>query len=277
MKYIIWSLVIIILVTLIATTAGKFLFAKMMRSEVQKELFKNAGNYQSQIVTETDLQGLPSPVQKWLTNAGVIGKQKAQTSRVIQKGILRTDPSKPWSPFEAEQYFNFEEPGFIWFAKINVSPIIHIAGRDKYYDGHGNMQIKLMSTFTLGDAKGKEIDQGSMVRYLAELIWSPAAVLNDYIKWEAVDDRSARATMSYKGVTASGTFEFDEDGYPTGFSAPRFRDIGGKYSLEQWEISLSEYSTFDGIVVPRKASVTWKLSEGDFTWYQLELVELSFN
>ena len=49
------------------------------------------------------------------------------------------------------------------------------------------------------DAKGKEIDQGALLRYLGEIVWVPSAALSDYITWEEMDSTTARATMSYEG------------------------------------------------------------------------------
>jgi hypothetical protein len=40
----------------------------------------------------------------------------------------------------------------------------------------------------------------------------PVAALSDYVTWEAIDDRSARATMRYGGVTASPVSTFDDAG-----------------------------------------------------------------
>ena len=100
---------------------------------------------------------------------------------------------------QAEQYFTTENPGFIWKARIKVAPFIHIAGRDKYENEKGNMLIKLLSLFTVANSEGKEIDQGTMLRYLAEMAWFPTAVINDYITWEELDDHNAKATIDLWG------------------------------------------------------------------------------
>ena len=54
------------------------------------------------------------------------------------------------------------------------------------------MLIKAASLVTVADAKGKEIDQGEMVRYLSEMTWFPSTFLEDNVSFEAVDARSAR-------------------------------------------------------------------------------------
>lgn len=66
------------------------------------------------------------------------------------------------------------------------------------------MLIRLFSIFPVAAASGKEMDQGALLRYLAEMQWFPSAALNRYIQWEEIDSFSAKATMSDQGVTASG-------------------------------------------------------------------------
>ncbi len=270
------GILLFLLVAFIAVSfLGNYLFNQKAEKEINALFAKRVDN--KAIVKQEELDRLPAPVQKWLENSQVVGQERASTIRLKQSGIMRTEPEKSWMPFKAEQYFVTEEPGFIWNAKINAAPMFHIAGRDKYDDGHGNMLIKILSLITIGDATGKEMDQGTMVRYLAEMMWYPTTALNDYIKWEEIDERSARANMSYRGVTASATFEFDENGDVSSFSSQRYGEFGGQYSLETWSGSVGEIKLMDGIRIPTKGEVTWELEAGDFTWLEWEITEIEYN
>jgi hypothetical protein len=100
----------------------------------------------------------------------------------------------------AVQYFATGKPGFIWNARVDMMPLLTLAGRDKYADGKGNMLIKVLGIMPIVDATGPETDQGAMHRYLGEMIWFPSAALEPYITWEPIDAVSAKATMSYGGV-----------------------------------------------------------------------------
>src|SRR5690606_21654789 len=102
------------------------------------------------------------------------------------------------------------------------APFLHKMGRDKYYEGKGNMLIKILSLITVADAAGEEIDQGTLVRYLAETVWFPTAALSNYIEWKQTVQDSAEATMSYKETTASGVFTFNEKGDVVDFTAQRY-------------------------------------------------------
>ncbi len=158
-----------------------------------------------------------------------------------------------------------------------MAPLVYLSGRDKYTDGHGNMLIKLYSLLPIVASTGKELDQGTLLRYMAEMHWFPSAALNDYLTWEAIDANSARATMSYKGVTASGVFTFSEQGDLLNFIAKRYREDKGKYVLEDWGGVAKEFKEFHGVRIGSRVDVIWHYQTGDFNWYQCEITDLEYN
>lgn len=251
----------------------------MFNQKVKKEVteFFSGVEDNGEIIKESDLEGLPPSVQKWLAYSRVIGKEKITSARSKQTAVMRMKQKNPWMPLEAEQYFMVDKPGYIWLAKVKAAPLLHIAARDKYHEGRGNVHIKFLSLVTVADSKGKEVDQGSLVRYLAETVWIPTAALSRYITWEAIDDQSARAIVSYGGVTASGVFTFNEKGEVVRFVAERYGDFDGRYALETWVITMHDYKELDGMMVPTRGEVTWQLDTGDFNWYQFEVTEMEYN
>ncbi|HHV72799.1 MAG TPA: hypothetical protein GXX38_09365 [Clostridia bacterium] len=267
---------IIFIIFLIATFAANQIFKQKVRKEV-RDLFDVQEGREREIVTEKDLDKLPSCVKRWLTNIQVIGKEKIRTVRLKQKGLIRTKEGQPWMPFEAEQYVAVDRPGFIWYVKVKAAPLIYLSGRDIFYQARGNMLIKLLSIITVADGKGKEIDQGSLVRYLAEISWYPTAVLSDYIKWEEIDDNSAKATITVEDVTASGIFYFDQNGNFFKFRGERYKEEQGSYSLGIFAGYMTDYQEFKGIILPSLAEARWELPEGDFSYFQGRIGEIEYN
>lgn len=270
---------ILVIITFLVFTVlfiANILFDQKVKKEV-REFFNINMDNKDEIIQKTDLEGLPRSVQKWLEYSQVIGKEKIRTVRSKQKAVMRMKEGQPWMPVEAEQYFTIDQPGFIWKARIKAAPLLHIVGKDKYYEGKGNMLIKVLSFITVADAKGKEIDQGTLLRYLAETVWFPTAVLSSYITWEEIDFNSAKATMSYGGVTASGVFTFNEKGEAINFEAERYMELNGRYSLETWSVLMKHYKEFNGIRIPTKGEVIWKLKSGDFSWYRFEVTDIEYN
>jgi hypothetical protein len=251
-------------------------FSDMVRKE--RTSFLQVGNNRVP-VTEDLIKPLPPLVQSWLRRSGVVGKPMNRTAYLKQKGEMRTAPDKGWKPFTAEQYFTLSQPAFLWTAKMQLSPFLSVVARDKYYGGKGNMLVKAASLITIADSRGATIDQGSLLRYLAEITWFPSAALSPYIKWEAVDDTSVKATITYGGISASGVLGIDAHGDVTGFTAMRYYERKEGPTLESWCIRIDKdgYRQLNGLRIPAKSTVTWKLKEGDFTWMRVEVTELEGN
>ena len=251
-------------------------FNRVVKKEVADLLSRPA--IANTIVTNAMTDSLPPIVQKWLANSGVIGKDKIQFVRLKQKGELRTKPGGKWLPFTATQYFTVNEPQFIWQTKMKMMPMIDVTGRDKFVNGKGEMTIKLLSLVNLANARDDEkLNSATMIRYLAETTWFPSAALNDYIRWEALSSTSAKAIMTYKGITVSGIMKFAENGDFLSFEADRYKDTGKNASLEKWLVETIAYKDFNGIRIPHKSKVTWKLKEGDFNWATMELTDIEYN
>lgn len=279
MQIIMWIasvLVIIFVIFVIVINIGRIIFDRKVKGEVKK-LFAEYHIDRTKVITKEDLIGLPEPIQKWLQKSQIIGKEKIVTVKLKQKGLFKTKKEKPWIPFKAEQYYNTDVPGFIWYATMKPAPLLTVKGRDMYYDGRGNMLIKLLSSIKIADASGPEIDQGTLLRYLNEIMWFPTAALNDYIEWQSIDQKSAMASMNYKGVKASAIYYFNEDGDLINFVAERYMDINGDFKIEKWSTPISDYREFNGIRIPSEGEAVWKLDSGDFSYIKIKLIDIDYN
>lgn len=252
------------------------LFAGKIDEEIT-EIFHEGGNALPETVTESDLNGLPNPVQHWLREAGVIGKERAVSVRLKQEGFFRRSPDSKWMPYHAVQYYTIDVPAFLWHAKIKALPVMRLSVRDKYQNGHGNMLIRLFGLIPVGNATDPKLDQGTLLRFLNETMWFPSAALSKYITWEAIDDSSARATMEYKGVQGSAIFYFNKDGMIKNMVANRYMEKHGEYEMHPWATPISKYRTFDGITIPAEGEGIWKLDSGDFSYIKLKITEIQYN
>ncbi|MBW7913627.1 MAG: hypothetical protein H3C54_08025, partial [Taibaiella sp.] len=212
----------------------------------------------------------------WLRSSGVAGKPLPYNLRLKQTGKMRTAPSQAWMKVEAEQYFNIEEPAFVWQVHTRMKGM-PVNGRDKYVDGKGSMLITASGLIRIVDAGGMEINQGSMLRYIGELCWFPAAVLSKYISWEEIDEHHAKMTMEYEGLKAEGVCTIDDKGRLTRFEAKRYMGSGKDAVLNDWYAECLEWEEMDGVVVPVKGTVNWKLKEGPFDYYHYIITELEYN
>lgn len=267
--------IIILMVSIPAL--GKYHFDKLVQKEA-KELLSNSTETTLDKITKNDFAHLPVIVQKWMENSGVAGTPKIVSVRLKQKGEIKTKPDGKWMPFTAKQYFDVENPSFVWTARVKLFPGIHLSGRDKLYAGEGEMQIKLLSLIKVVDeGKNEKINSGTLLRFLGEICWFPTAALNKYISWEEVDATSAKATFSFHSKEVSGLFTFTENGEFKSFEAERYYGGEEDAKKEKWLVEALSYKVFEGIKVPYKSKVTWILPEGDFNWLNLEITELEYN
>lgn len=228
----------------------------------------------SRTVTDEMIAPLPDPVQRWLRTSGVVGKAHPNTLRIEQRGTLRLKPNGRWLPFRAVQHFSIDPPSFVWQAQVRMAPLVTIAAHDRYVDGHGQMLIKPLYFFTAANSSGAEVDQGTLVRYMAEMAWFPQAATNSYLHWQAVNEHQAKVTMEYNGISASGLYTFDEDGNVTSFEALRYGDFDGTYRQEPWQVSVTGYKNLGGRRLGSSSELTWKLPEGDFKWLRVEVIDV---
>lgn len=254
-----------------AEVLGLRAFRRLVEGDVQT-LLDGAARPKAKIVSEDMLEGLPEPVQRYLTHAGVLGKPMARTVHLRQKGKLLLGAGQPWIPLKAQQWYSVRPPAFVWDGTLHLGPVPMVRARDTYRMGKGRMLIKAASLFTVDDATGHELDQGELMRYLSEMMWFPSAFLEDNISFEAIDARSARVTLTDQGRTATGTLFFDAEGRLTEFLGRRYAGVGG--DLETWSAPITAYGEFEGLKLPVRTKAVWKFAQGDLEYVDVTITEL---
>lgn len=268
------NLLIWVAVVIAAATAR---FELRVDDEIGALVARAAQSTNAWVARPENLERTPAPVQRWLKRSGALDKERPNTVRLLQRGAIRTSPDGAWMPAEAEQYFSVNPPGFVWRVKTTMGKVLPIVGRDKYADGKGHMLIEAASLAKVVDATGDKIDQGTMLRFLGEIVWFPGAALAPYIEWKAIDEESAEATMRHAGVTASAVFTFDEAGRFSSMTAQRYMGSGSSAKLERWVVRAHEWRVIRGVEVPVAGNVTWKLPAGDFDYYRWEILDIEYD
>jgi len=275
-----WVVVTVALVfssALCALQLGLRRFDRLVKRDVEALLARATTTAGEAVVTEAMLKDLPEPVRRYLKHAGIVGKPSVDTVYLEQKGQMYLGSKQGWVPLDAEEHYTVQPPGFVWDVTIHKGPLPIARGRDTYAGGEGRMVIKAGSLFTVVDDKGPEMDQGSMMRYLSEMIWFPTAFLDDNISFEPIDDESARVTLTDGGKSVSATMYFDEEGKVTDFVAKRYRTVEGGYDLETWSAPVYEYGELAGLKLPLRGGAVWKLPEGDLKYADITITHLEYN
>jgi Family of unknown function (DUF6544) len=260
--------------TIAATNSLRF--AHRIGREVQ-ELF--ASSSASAAPTGQRMDRVPPPVRRYLTK--VLGARSVaiRTVRLRHGGSFRPSLNGAWLPIAGEQYFTSDPPGFIWWGRVRMAPGLWIDARDRSVQGVGNMLVKAESTVTLADSRGAQLDQGALLRLLGEMPWFPTAFLDDrYVRWSAVDEHRARATLQVSGRAVTGEFEFGADDLPVTFSADRYRDVGsGRTLLTPFVGRISDYRFVKDVIVPHRVVGAWLIDGQTAEYARFEVAELALD
>lgn len=232
---------------------------------------------ENRLFDDGELTRLPNPVKNWLIKSGALGKPLIKSAIVTQKADLQMRRGlNKWLPASALQYTCISEPSFLWTVDVKMNRFIKFKGRDKFEDGKGEMLIKLNSLITVVNEKGPKMDEGTIQRYLGEMVWYPSLAVSPFITWEEIDESSAGAMMDYKGTIGSGKFFFSPEGDVVKYSALRYNGNRANSKRYEWIMDIYDYSTFDGIKVPSKMEATWRFDDGDWTWLKLYISDIKY-
>lgn len=224
------------------------------------------------LITREMVDALPVPVARYLSYSGVVGKPAVGSVWIRQTGRMRSASDKPWMPITAVEAYSIDPPGFDWKGTVRLGGIPLIRPHDVYAGGRGRMQVTLAGLIKLWDLEGDQMDQGSLMRYLNEMVWFPTAFLGANTTWSPIDERSAQVSISDHGRTATASMHFDELGRPADFVAHRYRHLGkGRFSWEEWATPFTEHGEFGGFRLPIAGRAEWRLSSETLVYAELRL------
>jgi hypothetical protein len=195
----------------------------------------------------------------------------ADAVRLRQDGQFQM-PDRGWMPFEADQYFTINPPGFLWKAAFRMAPLVPVTGRDQYRGGVASMEMRVLSLVPVANKTGGGLNQGDLLRFLGELQWFPGAALEEYVVWEAIDVHDARATMTYGGINGSMTFRFDADGRVRESTAVRYNDSRGRN--EPWVNRNDSDQDFGGLRVPASGEARWEYESGPYPYIRWRITTI---
>lgn len=227
-----------------------------------------------------ELDGLPPPVARHLRQALPDGAGIVRAVDVVHRGTFNMSPSgEQWRPFTSRQRVVTRRPGFVWDGRVSMVPGVAVHVHDAYVDGEGILEPAILGLFTLANLRDRdEVARGELMRFFAEAAWYPTALLpSQGVRWEPIDERSARATLADGKLTLSMTFFFSDDGLIEAIRADRRgRTVDGKIVPTPWEGRFSNYQRRDGLLVPLDGEVAWLTPQGRLPYWRGTIVAIAY-
>jgi len=269
-----WALVAIIGITGAVASFNSVRFSRRVALEMREIAFSAV----EPVLPTPERHDLPPPVARYLRKA-INRAEPIRTVWLRQGGRFRPSLDGSWLPIRGTQFFRTSPPAFIWWGRVRMAPGLWVDARDRVVDGVGNMLVRVESTVTIANSSGAQLDQGALLRLLGEMTWMPTAFLDRrYVRWSAIDDHRASATLRINGREVTGVFEFDADDLPTTFTAERYRDVGGGQSvLTPFLGRNSDYRLVSGVLVPFHVVGAWVIEDRPIEYADFIVEELTFD
>lgn len=225
-----------------------------------------------------EIAALPAPVIRYFEFALTPGQPVVTGARIDWEGQFSMRPRR-WSAFTATQHYRVHPPGFVWDARIWMTGVLPVLVRDSYADHEGSLRAAIGGIVNVADARGTvDIAQGELLRYLAEAVWFPTALLPGAgVTWTAIDEKSATATLSDGATTVSLDAHFGATGEIESLSAMRPREVRGTSVLTPWVAHVRDYNRRHGMMVPTSGDVEWELPSGHLPYWRGRVVSAQYD
>ncbi|AOL22186.1 hypothetical protein Ga0102493_111159 [Erythrobacter litoralis] len=186
------------------------------------------------------------------------GGQESGRAVFRQSGTLRGLGAKRWMRFSGRQWMAISATGFRWRARVGPLGLIEV--EDALIDGEPTGRVRALGLVPVARAgRSRELLQGQLQRYLAELAWNPDALLsNRALDWEVKDETTLAVSARIGGVEAGVVLSLGEDGLPARTFAMRQARESGGYVLRPWHGQFSDYRAVAGRMIPHAGRVAWE-------------------
>jgi hypothetical protein len=229
----------------------------------------------SELISQEDIDHLPPAVQKYLDYVGVVGKPKVYNFKIVFEGEMR-DKGKDWFKFISEQYNFFEHPARMFFMKAKVKGLPTYAYH-AYKEGEAGMQVKILSLFPVVDIKGKEMFPTETVTYFNDLcLFAPAALIDDRIIWETLDEFSAKASFTVDQTSISANLYFNKEGQLINFVSNDRHSVSEKKAFP-FSTPAKDYRNINGFMLPHYGEAIWHYPDGEFIYGKFYLKSIEYN
>jgi|GEM_PF-3143745 len=238
-----------------------------------------AGRQDSNLITEEDLATLPIPIARYIRFSGLVGSKKISTMRIVHSGSFKPGANKKFMPVKGEYSLTTKKPSFSWFGKVAMVPGLTFSAFDSYFNGHGRMTVKLLSTFKIVDVDSKEIGLSAFGRCVAEMTLVPSFFLdNEKVKWLSSDSTKAECQITDLDLITNAQLYFNKNGSLDKIVVDRYFDRdNGKTTLEKFTAKGQDIKDFRGLKLGSVVDGYWNLKEGDLHYVHFIIEKVEFN
>jgi hypothetical protein len=277
-------ILLILLVFIIILAAALIYMSRSLWRDYQnkvKEALATESEEKEDILILEDIKYLPKPVQNYIRYTGAIGKEKEHNFSVVAEGQMKMNDKSGWAPLHINQYsFLSDHLIRLCYLNINVSGF-PIYGLHSYTNQNARMHVKAAGLVNVVDTIGKEMRISDTITLLNDIcMFAPAALIDERITWETIDDTSVKAIFTTDYCAVKATLYFNEAGELVNFvSDDRYSiENDGTYRKARWSTPFSDYREINGMKLAFYVEAIWNYPEGDDSYCRYtKIKELQYN
>jgi hypothetical protein len=225
--------------------------------------------------SEAEIDGLPEAVRRYFLAAIAPGTPLAAAAVLRMRGALKLRGR--WLPFRARQVLA-PHRGFVWTARVSGL----ITGSDRYADGAGAMDWRILGIIPLVHAFGEDISRSAAARGPAEAVLVPTTLLPRFgVAWSATDAHHITARYSLDATEIELRYTLDGDARLRSVAFDRWGDPDstGHWGWHPAGFSVTATATLGGLTIPSAGRFGWffgidRWPEGEFFRFQIRDFQL---
>lgn len=253
---------------------GSSRFENSWRKDVKNNLFNN-NTITAEAITEADLQNLPLPVQRYLIYAGVVGKPKVK-NMYVEMDVQMRQKGKDYFKAISMQYNFFDEPSRLFFMKANMFGTT-VPGYHHYINGKAVMDIRFAGLFPIVKKDGDMMNKAETVTLFNDMcLMAPATLIDKRIKWDTIDNKSAKANFTNHHISISATLYFNEQGQLIDFLSYDRTEISLMKNLP-FTTPVHSYKKINGFNLFSEGDAVWDYPDGKFVYGKFKLKDIKYN
>jgi hypothetical protein len=217
---------------------------------------------------------LPREVVALASRLGVRADRSTSHVQLTQIGEIRLGPDSAVRPFSASQQFVVHDLEFTWRAWIRLVGPIGVRVTEGLQSGEGCLAASLLGVVRLARIRGGDLAfKGEAMRYLAELVWNPDAILfNRALEWRVLDQQRLLVAVANGQRRSEIRLHLDSNGDPISIAADaRPRQVGRTSQLTPWFGRCSEYQCHGGRRIPHVAEAGWNIDGEPFIYWRARI------
>jgi hypothetical protein len=265
--------------TLLIVLLGSFVISRIFIARHIRKLIRSVGREQLPHFSAALVAPLPEPIQRYLKTVLKEGQPNIRYADLRQEATFRHRENSPWFSVKAREVISGMEPGFVWDALLRHSALWWRTAKLSYFQGRGSGHIKLYGVLPLQELEGHETDTSMLFRFLSELVWLPTGLLpTKTLRWEPLDENSARAVIRDGETTSSAIFHVGADGYVERVvTTDKFRDLKSGFERHTFSLVCREWKPMDGVTIPTEVDFVWNFEKGDFLYGRFKIVDAIYH